>query len=54
MTCKFKRYYRLMLGMTCGAYLLQTTGCVEEILLPSVINIVLSTLLSLLFGTPLA
>jgi len=49
---KIKSYSRLLLGITCGAMLLQTTSCVNDLLLPSIINIGLSTLLSILFGTP--
>ncbi|MCG3138074.1 MAG: hypothetical protein HJJLKODD_01932 [Phycisphaerae bacterium] len=52
MKVNWKKCYRWSLAIMCGAYMMQTTGCIGEQLLPSFIGLALSTLLSLLFGVP--
>ena len=50
---KIKRVHRLLIGSTCGACLLQATGCTIDQLLTDVSGLILSALLSQLLGTPL-
>lgn len=49
---RIKRVYRLLIGSTCGACLLQTTGCTLDQLLTDVSGLILSALLSQLLSTP--
>jgi hypothetical protein len=50
---KLRRCYRIAVGMTCGAFLLQTGGCIDELLLPTILNLGLNFLFGLLLGTPI-
>ena len=49
----FKKCFRGLTALACGACLLQAGGCTVESLLLNVVSITLSTVLTQLLGTPL-